>query len=221
MPNNYFGVAVHIVEPVTLATDYVLAALAVILAFRLYEPETKPRQVSRQLWAGSLGSLALAAFLGGSCHGFVQYMPGVLHQICWKGTLYSAGLSDLLMLGAVLFSTVSRSVRRWLIGAGVAKFLIYAVWMLSHDEFRYLVLDYLSTMLLVLLLQIRPGVVERAKSARNIQIAISVSIVAAAVQQSGVDLTPTLNHNTLYHIVEAIAICFFYRAGKYSHDIEG
>jgi hypothetical protein len=57
-------------EPVTMLTDYALGAVSAYLGVRLFR--------FSKYWAIAFLALALAAFLGGTWHGFWQ------HDLLWK-----------------------------------------------------------------------------------------------------------------------------------------
>ena len=59
------------------------------------------------------------------------------------------------------------------------------------------------------------------RSARWIIAGIVVTIAAAAVQQSGVDLHVYLNHNDLQHLTQMIAVSLLYKGGAEFRDAVG
>ncbi len=80
----------------------------------------------------------------------------------------------------------------------VPKLAIYAVWMLTHSEFRYVIYDYAPSLLGVLILHILAGS-KRAPGAGWMVAAVLGLFAAAATQLSGVGLSEHFNHNDLYH----------------------
>ncbi len=92
--------------------------------------------------------------------------------------------------------------------------------MLGHDEFRYVIYDYGSTLAILLLLVIAgrtQGVAgHRAYIGRD-----SVSIAAAAVQQSGIRLHQHFNHNDLMHVVQMGGVWLLYQGGARLRDAGG
>ena len=82
-----------IAEPVTLLTDYTLALVSGWLGWKLCAcPE---RQLSRRCWAAGFIALALAAFLGGTYHGFAQQFHPFLHDMASRWVLFALALSAL------------------------------------------------------------------------------------------------------------------------------
>ena len=143
----------QITEPVTLLTDYALAAASATGAGFLWRAGRLSRQVSIQLWAAFLAA-ALATFLGGTFHGFSTHLGEQGTYLLWKATTYCAGLSSLFLLAGAVVASASRPLVGWLLLVATAKFVLYAVWMATHDDFRYVIYDYASSMVAVLLLQL-------------------------------------------------------------------
>ena len=93
--------------------------------------------------------------------------------------------------------------------------------MLAHDEFRFVIYDYGSTLAILLMLlspRAHPGLSgHRALIASG----ILVSIAAAAVQQSGIRLHRHFNHNDLMHVVQMGGVWLLYQGGARLDDDAG
>src|SRR5437764_5958238 len=83
-------------EPMTLATDYLLAA--VTAAAGVLTLRAAHGQASRRGWAAAFMALALGAALGGSHHGF-RFEP------LWLPTLMVIGCASAAMLAGSAFAT--------------------------------------------------------------------------------------------------------------------
>ena len=69
--------SMKVTEPMTMVTDYALGALAFVLALRdCMRRRAASGQLSIRLWAFGFVMTAVAAFVGGTYHGFIQMMPG-------------------------------------------------------------------------------------------------------------------------------------------------
>jgi hypothetical protein len=174
-------------EPLTLATDYMLAAASIVFGSLLL-------RMQKRFWALAFFFTAAGSFFGGTYHGF----GGVAW---WKLTTYSIGLASLFLLFAV---TVSRAVR---VG-GVLLFVSYAIWMASHDSFAYVIIDYGLTLIAITVLQIVEWTRFRAESARWIIASVAVSVIAAIAQR-----LPIAYHNDIYHVIQLVALWLLYRGG--------
>jgi len=140
--------AAHITEPMTMATDYLLTGLCVVLAVELLRRAGPSKRKSIVLWVASFLVAAAAALAGGTAHGFKLYL-GENHAIVWTVTVYSIGLSVILMLLAGIRSakrpTTSDPARRstghkWLkagLAVSAVGVLIQRIGIGFHEHFNH------------------------------------------------------------------------------------
>lgn len=130
----------------------------------------------------------------------------------WRGIIYALGFASGCMLAASV-SELSPWMRWRSWGAIVLKSTLYLGWTTFNPSFVYVIADYLSAMLLILLLQMRMS--DRQTNRRNssawIVAGVLGSVVAAGVQGVGFKGTEYFNQNDLYHLVQMVALYFFYR----------
>jgi hypothetical protein len=177
-------------EPVTTLTDYLLGAAAAGFGFRLW-------QSKQPAWGLAFAFTALASFLGGTFHGFALAW-------LWKPTVYAVGLASMfLLIGA----------KRSLTLFALVKFMVFATWMVWHEDFKYVILDYGLSMLIVAVLQAAAWLAGRAGSAPWIVGSICVSVAGAVVQQMEIGFHEHFNHNDLYHVIQIFALWLLYRGG--------
>lgn len=88
----------HITEPMTLLTDYLLAAWCVFLALSLLRKTAVTGRSYVGLWVVALLVAAFAALAGGTAHGFKLYLGTARHAVVWQTTVISIGAAALLML---------------------------------------------------------------------------------------------------------------------------
>lgn len=207
-----------VTEPVTMLTDYALAALGLMFGHRLFHSESARDNLSVKLWSIAFVATAGASICGGTFHGFQMQLSASAQEALWKATVYCLGLMSLLMLTGAMTASVSRRPRRWLMALAVLQFAIYGVWMISHDDFRFVIYDYAPAMLGVLALQSWAAYRHRAESAKWIIAGVLVSLAGAAVQQTGFRQGRNFNHNDLYHAIQMIALYLFYRGGRLLND---
>jgi hypothetical protein len=188
-----------IAEPMTLATDYLLGGITGWLCFRLLQ--NKEAQRSRLSWGIAFAALALAAFLGGTWHGFVQ------SDALWKATTLSVGAASCAMVGGAAFAALAGTARSILLALAGIKFLIYALWMLRHDEFIYVVVDTGLAFAVVAALHLW-------KWNAWLVAGVAVSVAAALAQASGFAPHRHFNHNDLYHVIQIAAMVLFYRGAR-------
>jgi hypothetical protein len=103
-------VIAQITEPMTMLTDYVLAALAAVLAARLRMRAGGFHVGSVGWWCVAFAVTALAALAGGTAHGFRLFFGEELHSRVWQLTVASIALSVVLTLGAAVRSVLRPSI---------------------------------------------------------------------------------------------------------------
>ncbi|HUP49516.1 MAG TPA: hypothetical protein VNA04_12075 [Thermoanaerobaculia bacterium] len=177
-------------EPMTVATDSLLALAAALFGVRLW-------RAGPLAWALAFFATAAAAVLGGTYH-------GTAWQPLWKPTVYAVGVASLFLLAGL---------GRPFAIFGIAKFFLYGLWMAVHDDFVYVIADYGLTLLVVGGHALVTWGRRRASFAPWLLGSIAVSLVAAAVQQSGFALHRHFNHNDLYHLIQIVALWLLHRGG--------
>lgn len=206
-------------EPMTLITDWLLAAQCLLLGWRLLRASRLHASRAQALLGGALLSTALAAFVGGGAHGFATYLSATTAWLVWKVTVLTIGATTLLLLAMAARATLLGAARKVLIGAAVVQACIYSAWMLTHDEFIWVIADYVPAMILVLLLMLlawRRG----ARFAPWMIAGIVASFVGAGIQAMRLAPHPSFNHNDLYHVVQMGATWLLYRGGMLLRDRE-
>ena len=205
----------------TLVTDYVLGTLAEVCALLLLKRNVALRQTSIRLWALALIATATASYAGGTYHGFQQSFSPPVARMLWKTTTISMGAASFLLLAAAFTASFAGPDRRWLIGAAALKLAVYVAWMLGHDEFRFVIYDYGSTLAILALLGVAGKTHGVGGHRAYILSGIAVSIAAAGVQQSGVRLHQHFNHNDLMHVIQMCGVWLLYEGGARLRDAGG
>ncbi len=205
-------------EPMTLFTDYLVAALAASLGTHLVIEGRARSTQSEVLWGWALLATALGALAGGTSHGFVQQLGEGGWQVLWKITVYAIGAASFLLLAGALVASLAGPWRRLTLVVAGLKLGGHLWWMASHDDFRFVINDYGTTMVVILLLQIWQWRARRAASAPWVVAGILVSFAASVIQQSGFTLHPHFNHNDLFHVIQMLALWLLYRGGRLLDD---
>ena len=213
--------AVTISEPMTLATDYLLGTLSEVCAVLLVKHNRHLRQTSIRLWAFALMAVAMGSYAGGTYHGFRRALESAVAAVLWKVTTISMGVASFFLLAAAIAAAFTGQARRWFLAAAALKLAIYAVWMLGHDEFRFVIYDYGSTLAILLLLVAAERTRGVAGHRRYIAGGILVSTAAAMVQQSGLRLHQHFNHNDLMHVIQMGGVWLLYKGGARLRDAGG
>lgn len=195
-------------EPMTMATDYLLALFALVFAVRLVSETRRPPAIA---WTIAFGLTACAAIAGGTFHGLRELMsePGL--AVLWKLTMVSVGGASMMLALGLIQARFSGRSRIMLSTLFVAKFAIYVIWIWSRDSFLWVIIDYGITILFMLVVE--AWHLRKSAASRWIVASLAISIVAAAVQQSGWALHEHFNHNDLYHLIQIVALWLLYRGG--------
>ena len=213
--------ALTISEPTTLVTDYLLGTLAEVCAVLLVKENQTLRQQTLRFWAFALIATAAASYSGGTYHGFQHALGEPVAAVLWKATTISMGAASFFLLAAAFTAAFAREDRSWLIGAAALKLAIYAGWMATHDEFRFVIYDYGSTLAILLLLLMTGRTIGLSGHRAYIAAGIFVSIAAAGVQQNGIRFHQHFNHNDLMHVVQMAGVWLLYKGGARLRDKGG
>ena len=193
-------------EPDVTITDFLLAFEA--LAFAVLTARSSTTTLQRW-FVIFFGATALASLAGGLVHGFFSDS-----KLLWRLVLIALGVVSAAgwAIGADLLFT-DRTARLVATAAWVA-FAAYAfVVIFVTDTFLVAIVNYLpSTLFLILAFSVH----YRAEGETPVLIGLTglfLTLVAAAVQQSGIALHPKyFNHNALYHVLQAVALFLVFRA---------
>jgi hypothetical protein len=203
-------------EPMTMLTDYALALVTGYLAWRLWRDNGG--QTVRRLWAFGFGALAMAAFVGGTHHGFAPHFGAALSGATWKLTVYCVGVFNAAMPAGSLFALTRGALRTRLVVVVALQLAVYAIVMATHDEFEYVIAGSGLAMALMVALHGWSAASRRDSASLLVLAAVAVSALAALVQYSRFAPDGPFNHNDLYHLVQIAAMTLFYKAGKLLRD---
>ena len=142
----------RITEPMTLLTDYLLAAWSLFLALRLSHSASLARRKAIWLWMTGLLLISMAAALGGTYHGFQIYFESATRRTLWNATLYFIGLGSGFMLAGTCVALVGwhYSSTKWLLAglvASAAGLVIQQSGIVFHQYFNHNDLSHCVQML--------------------------------------------------------------------------
>jgi hypothetical protein len=209
--------AMTIHEPWTFATDVALAALAAGLGVALLRRAGRRRETpaarAARLWGWALVATAAGALLGGLWHAIAPEIAAALARPLWKVAIAAIGVASALMLAATAEACLAGGARAALRAFALAQLLVYLGWTALHDDFVWVIADYASAMLIVLVLHAIAAARGRLAGARAIALAVLLSFAAAGIQQSPLAVGP-LHHNDLYHLLQMAALYLFWRGAR-------
>ena len=210
----------RITEPMTMVTDYLMGTLAFVLAMRLLGDAASGRQWSGRLWAAAFVMTAVAAFVGGTYHGFIQWMPGITGRALWKVTLVATGIGSACLLAAAVTAAAAGPLRHALMGLVVVKLVVYIWTIATKDAFVLVIADYGTALVAVLLAAwfVRPTGLTPA--AWWITAGVAVAVVAGFIQWARLAPHAHFNHNDLFHVVQMASLYLLYRGGLLLRDMQ-
>jgi hypothetical protein len=201
-------------EPMTMATDYLLALVAWAGAARVLLAGQKRR--SARSWGVGLLLGGAAAAVGGSLHGFAAYLAPGTKAAMWQTIFLLLGAAGYFVLAGALEALVPDPPRRSLLVAARAKLAFFAVWTATLPSLRSAIADAGVSMLAVLVLLLwRKGSPGGADAIAG----ILVGVAAAALQQARVSPHELFNHNDLSHVVLCGSLFLLARAGLKLRDL--
>lgn len=202
-------------EAVVAATDYLLAAAALAGAWALLRAESRRPRLGVRPWAAGFVSLGAAALLGGTWHGFYSRIGDPTGDVLWKATLASAGLTGFFLVAGAAFAFVPRRAAGWITVAAAMKLAVFLFGALASDEFGPVILDSAANVAALIVLALLALRSRRApEAARWILAGIALSAAAAAIEVLRPDLPRPLTPDATYHLVQLLALAFFYRGGR-------
>lgn len=204
-----------IAEPDVTLTDYGLALECAVLSILIYRLRAHAGP-ARTWYTVFFTGLAAAALAGGTVHGFIHDRDSPVHTLLWNATLIAIGVVALSawMIGSRFdFALRAGRALRWI---GVSLFLGYCIVVLFlRNTFAVAVVHYLPAVLFLLAAFIAAYLRSRNQIHLIGIIGLSLTLLAAGVQQLGIALHPVyFDHNALYHLVQAIAVLLVFWSAR-------
>lgn len=202
-------------EPDVTLTDFALALeCAVFCALATRWPAEDPRM--RRSWVILFGSVGIGSLFGGLVHGWFSGSTNWGYALLWAATLLFLGITStaMWMIGSYVLLDEEKGtlVRR----AAIALLTIYAtVVLFVSQRFLVAIAMYLPATIFILV----AFVLECRRSSDRFLlpaiIGLSLTFVAAAVQQLGIDIHPVyFNHNALYHAIQAVGLLLLFLGAR-------
>ena len=208
-----YGIQIH--EFSIAITDFILFIESIVLACLLYKQGGKRLSSKTIQGLGSFLFLLLgtSSLLGALFHAF---FPGKAESpdgfVIWMLTTVAIGLVAVTILYVIVFVLKNKSVSRTINILAPIFFLFY-MYTIFFVDYHYptVIKFYVPTILLWGIVGLWKSVVEKKAVWFYLLTGIALSIIAAGIQALHISLDPTyFNFNTLYHIIQCIALIFLY-----------
>ena len=203
-------------EPDVTLTDYALGLECALFALWLlaYGQADHPLRAWFIIFFVSIG---LAAFTGGTVHGYFPNQGTLGHTLLWLTTLIAIGVTALSgwAIGAQLY--FSATIAAWVTrGAGIVFGLYCVVVLFSTRDFFVAIVHYLPATIFLLIVYVL--VYQRAQETAVLSglLGLILTFIAAGVQQTQLSFHPVyLSHNALYHVLQAVALFLIYWSARW------
>ena len=202
-----------ITEPMTVATNVILAGLAFVFATRLAYGSTVKSSSAVGWLAVAMWSTGIAALIGALAHGTDPARGAALRERFWLGALYTTGFIGGASVASVAFFAARGSVRTTLLALAAVKLVVFVHRVARQPEFRIAAADYGAALAIVLVGAVYAMVQRRAPGMTWLIAGVLVSLVAGIVQARRLAFHRQFNHNDLYHVIQMVALYAFYRGG--------
>ena len=194
-------------EPMTLVTDYALGGLCVVLAIRM---RNRGLPLNRSQWTAALSACAIAAFAGGTYHGFLPWMDEGVAAVLWRLTLLAIGWAAYSAVVATCLAHLSKH-QRMVIWIARLQFGVYVLAAIASGEFIVAIIDYSLAFVFVLVVHFWAWRNRKDRGALTVVGGVLVTFLAAGIQAAGLAPHEFFNHNDLYHVVQMVGTTLLYR----------
>jgi hypothetical protein len=195
-------------------TDFAITLLCMIFCWKLWTQPADKRRLNYNFF-GLFATAGVAALLGGIVHIYDQ-KDELAFRTFWVLTLLNVGLASynvwLINIRLVLTDSLSRMGTY----AARASFLIYVLFVLFvNDQFYVAILSYIPPAFVLFCILFARVLRERNRFTFYGLGGLLLTFVAAAVQYKHVEFTAIyLDHNSLYHIIQALGLWGLYLFGS-------
>lgn len=201
-----------VTEPMTVATDVVLAALAFAFAAALASGPASSGSAARGCLAAGMAVTGLSALVGALAHG-ISPANDALRERLWRLTVYVTGLIGAAIVASVAYFAARGGVRTALLVFAAVKLVVFVYRAARQPEFKVVAADYGAALAILLVGAVSELVRRQAPGMTWLIAGVLVSLLAAIVQARRFALHRHFNHNDLYHVIQMAALYAFYRGG--------
>lgn len=202
-----------VTEPMTVATNAILAVLAFVFAARLAHRSAAEGSSAVGWLAVAMWSTGIAALIGALAHGTDPARAAALRERFWRGALYVTGFIGVASVASVAFFAARGSARAALLALAAVKLVVFVYQVTRRPEFRIAAADYGIALAILLAGAVFEMIHREARGMAWLIVGVLVSLVAGAVQARKLALHRQFNHNDLYHVIQMVALYTFYRGG--------
>lgn len=198
-------------EPDVALTDYLLTLECLILSVLILR--RKPLSAFGYWLLIFFGAIGLAAFSGGTFHGFFNRPSSLWHGGLWLLTMLAIGVAALAAwhLGSLLIE--APRAKRWISFLAMLWLMIYVAVLLSgHVAFIVAIIYYLPAILFLLAAFVLHSYRYHQNGAKIAAIGTLLTLVASWVQIAGIGLHPRyFTPSALQHVIQTLSLLLIYQ----------
>lgn len=150
-----------------MLTDYAIAVETIIFAVLLIRVQNVQKKTAIYFWAIAFMTIAIATILGGTYHGFQLYFRETTKIILWEAVVYSLSISSFFMVLGTVVSAVPSWLHKFFLAIIILKSLLYIYFTAYKSDFHYVLVDYLSGFLIILIC--KPEIVAKGQGKNYFQ----------------------------------------------------
>ena len=207
-----------IYEPMTTITDLIIAFMAFYYARELTTIYINQLLNVQYHWIWTFRMLGLGALFGALSHGIGPYCSPLIAAIIWKFTTYSIGAMSYFMAMSMLHHLFEYDLAIRLKWVMMLFLVIYLYFMTRNDDFLYVILFYVPLMIIVLIGFMYSYINFNSDGSTMLMMGVLISFIGAGVQQSGIALHEHMNYNDIAHIIQMVALWYFYQGSLVVKD---
>ncbi len=207
-----------IYEPMTTITDLIIALMAFYYARELTTIYINQLLNVQYHWIWTFRMLGLGALFGALSHGIGPYCSPLIAAIIWKFTTYSIGAMSYFMAMSMLHHLFEYDLAIRLKWVMMLFLVIYLYFMTRNDDFLYVILFYVPLMIIVLIGYMYSYINFNSDGSTMLMMGVLISFIGAGVQQSGIALHEHMNYNDIAHIIQMVALWYFYQGSLVVKD---
>ena len=207
-----------IYEPMTTITDLLIAVIAFYYSKELTSIYINQLLNVQYHWIWTFRMLGLGAFLGALSHGIGPYCSVPIANMIWKFTTYSIGIMSYFMFLGMLHHLFEYDLAIRLKWVMMLFLVIYLYFMTRNDDFLYVILFYVPLMIIVLIGFMYSYINFNSDGSTMLMMGVLISFIGAGVQQSGIALHEHMNYNDIAHIIQMVALWYFYQGSMVLKD---
>lgn len=198
-----------------LLTDYLLVLVIGGLAFDIQRKQYLEDDRLNTAWVVSFILFALAAFLGGTYHGFFEGDAAVLSDAIWFSSIACIQLASFALAVTVLEQLIPTLLtRRAVEGLLLLKLILILALLAVQPQFLYVMIGYGIDLMVVMTVLIYETVRQPSESVTWLLLGALIVPVASLIQRIPFELLGLLDQNDLYHFVLIGAFACLHRGVK-------